>query len=511
MKKILNWVIKNRVEFGIILSILVVSAFMRLYNIDQYMTFLGDEGRDALIVQRFITTGDIPLIGPPTSVGGMYLGPLYYYMMAVPMTLFFLNPLAAAVQVALIGVASVGLIYYLARSWFGKVAAISASVLYAFSPVTIIYSRSSWNPNPAPFFALILIISLYWTHRSKNYRWLILTGAATAFAVQMHYLALILVPIAGLLWLWELIQFKKTKLGKHFVSGSVLGIVAFLLLMSPLFIFDLKHDFMNYKALSMFFTDRQTTVNLNIFNTLNRFPLIYVDNLVGRYITLDNPIIKWTIALVIFEPLFVNFYLWKFKKQPVNWGIFALYTWLIIGISGLVLYKQTIYDHYLGFINPAPFLIIGAITTTASLFKSSAKKIFMIVFGIFVVALLIGEIMRSPLSATPNNQLKRTQEIAQFVIEKSGDKPFNFALIAEHNYDAAYQFYLGYYGHKPSQLPKKEDQLLVVCEDKMCAPVGHPKHEISAFGWTKIENQQKYNGVEIFKLVHNPDEEKSKK
>ena len=34
------------------------------------------------------------------------------------------------------------------KNWFGRIAALTASFLYTISPVTIIYSRSSWNPNP---------------------------------------------------------------------------------------------------------------------------------------------------------------------------------------------------------------------------------------------------------------------------------------------------------------------------------------------------------------------------
>ena len=46
------------------------------------MTFLGAEGRDVIIVRTLLVKADPILIGPGTSVGGMYLGPLYYYFMA---------------------------------------------------------------------------------------------------------------------------------------------------------------------------------------------------------------------------------------------------------------------------------------------------------------------------------------------------------------------------------------------------------------------------------------------
>ena len=34
-----------------LLIILLIGAFLRLYRIGEYMTFLGDEGRDAIIVR----------------------------------------------------------------------------------------------------------------------------------------------------------------------------------------------------------------------------------------------------------------------------------------------------------------------------------------------------------------------------------------------------------------------------------------------------------------------------
>ncbi len=80
----------------LIILILLVSAFLRLYQIDQYMTFLGDEGRDALIVKDLVVNFNLPFIGPPTSVGNIYLGPLYYYMMAVAMFIGGLSPVSAA-------------------------------------------------------------------------------------------------------------------------------------------------------------------------------------------------------------------------------------------------------------------------------------------------------------------------------------------------------------------------------------------------------------------------------
>lgn len=85
----------------LLISILIIGAFLRLYKIDGYMTFLGDEGRDVIIVRNLLVNADPILIGPGTSVGGMYLGPLYYYFMAPFLLLANFSPVGPAVGVAL--------------------------------------------------------------------------------------------------------------------------------------------------------------------------------------------------------------------------------------------------------------------------------------------------------------------------------------------------------------------------------------------------------------------------
>lgn len=501
---------KHRYEIIFIVCLIAITAFLRLYRIDEYMTFLGDEGRDAIVVKKILVNHDLPLLGAPTSVGNMYNGPLYYYMMAFAMAIWWMNPVAAATMVALLGTATVGLIYYLARNWFGKIAAVISATLYALSPVNIIYSRSSWNPNPAPFFALIGIIGLFKAHKSGNYLWLILTGGALAFAVQMHLLALILLPIFGSIWLYEAFaRFKLKKQTKNFWTGIILAFITFLILMSPLAIFDFKYNFQNYRALTTFFLgDRATTVNLNPLNTLERIPTLYYDNLINRYIAGQNFWLMVLVSILVLLPLAA--FLWNLvKKKKFIYPLFVLNVWMLGGVVGLGLYKQTVYDHYSSFVNPSVFLLFGSVVHLINSIDS--KKINQYLRGAFFLLFLILVIVNlqiSPLKEEPNRQLQRTQEISKFVINESGNKPFNFALLAKSNYDAAYQFYMDEYNHKPKQLPfEKTDQLIVVCEDPDCQPVGNAKFEIAAFGWTMIEWEKQVNGVKIYKLVHNPAEE----
>ncbi|KKS71281.1 hypothetical protein A3A14_00810 [Candidatus Daviesbacteria bacterium RIFCSPLOWO2_01_FULL_43_38] len=487
-----HWIKKYRTEIIFVCLILLFASFLRFYRLPEYMAFLGDEGRDALVIKEMLVEHNLPFIGPPTSVGNIYLGPLYYYMIAVPMAFFWLNPVAAAGMVAGIGVATVFLIYYLARQWFGVLPAAFSAILYAVSPVTIIYSRSSWNPNPAPFFALLTILGIYKAHKNKNYKWLTLSGAALAAAIQMHYLAMILIPVFLILWIIELKATKGER--NNFFLGTVMSVFAFFLIMLPLILFDLKHNFLNFRAISTLFTESQGALGFGIFNSISKVFPIYIQNLVGRYLSAEILLISLILGILILFPFAM------LKRKGVDiWPYKALAVWLLVGLLGLSFYKHDLYDHYLGFLSPVPFLLLGA---SLNLIKKRWRYI-----AVPILLLVIGVInfQRNPLLSPPNNQLTRTQEIAKYVIGQSEGKPFNFALIAKSNYDSAYRFYLDQYGARPEVLSEViTDQLFVVCEDPVCNPIGHPKYEIAAFGWAKIERESEVLGVKVYKLVSNP-------
>ena len=159
--------IKSRVPVILLAVILLLGAYVRLYRISEYMTFLGDEGRDMLVVKRMIVDHKFTLLGPTASVGGFFLGPIYYYFMLPFVWAWGLDPTGAAFMVGLFGVATIYLVYRIGRDIFDPWVGLVASSLYALSPIVIAYSRSSWNPNLVPFFSTLLIYFL-WRSVARN-------------------------------------------------------------------------------------------------------------------------------------------------------------------------------------------------------------------------------------------------------------------------------------------------------------------------------------------------------
>lgn len=505
--KIPNWIQVNKSEFGVLLTILLTGAFLRLYRISEYMLFLGDEGRDAVIVRRLLVNFDPILIGPGTSIGNMYLGPLYYYLMAPAMLLSGLSPIGPAFQIALFGVATIFLVWFIAREWFGGLAAVVAAALYAVSPVVIIYSRSSWNPNIMPFFALVCIYGIWRVWKKQEWWWLIVVGISYAFVLQSHYLGLLLAPTLGIFWLLTASKvWNEQKTKKYFLLSTLYSLLVFILLMSPLVIFDARHGWNNFNAMKTFFTYRQETVSVRPWTVLpEMWPLF--EQMSTRLIAATSQAYgKWLSWLLVFSGIGI---LWLKRKILVDSPILLLTTWLGFGLLGLALYKQHIYDHYFGFMFAVPFLLLGAVVQQVLSSKYYVAKMICIVG---VAGLVLLNLFETPIKYSPQGQLKRTEIVAAKIAQEAGEKPFNLAILAERNYEDGYQYFLEWWKKPIREIEPLRyhetvaENLFVVCElpPEKCDPTHSSKSEITTFGWSKIAGVWDVGGVKVYKLVHNP-------
>ena len=473
-------------SFGL-LAILLVAAFLRFYRLPAYMEFLGDQGRDVLLVRQFLTKGDLMFIGPQTSIGNMYLGPWYYYLMAPFLWLAHYNPVGPAIMVALFGIATVWLVYKVGEEWFDGQTGLLAAFLAAVSPVIVYYSIFSWNPNIMPFFALLSMWFLWQVWRNHKYQQLVWLAVSLAMVLNSHYLGLLLLPVVVIFWLWVAknnCPEKKEK--KQLIFYSLAALAIFLFLMSPLVLFDLKHHFANFEAFRHFFAVRQTTVNFKFYKGFLKLPLVFNQLFTNLLMKKDF----WTGSY--FLVILLLWGIWKERKNPALW---LLVTWLLIGLLGLGNYKQHIYAHYYGFLYPAAALLLAISLRRLKLWSLP------LILGLAYLMLANWHGWQPP-----NYQLKRTRMIVSFIEGKSRGKKFALALLAKQNYDAPYRYFL--FLDKASLVDLHEKipgQLFVICEPwglKKCEPLGNPLWEIAAFGWAKIDQQWTVGGVKIFRLVH---------
>ena len=512
----------------LLLGILVFAAFLRLYRIQDYMTFLGDEGRDVLIVDN-ILHGKLTLLGPTASVGGFFLGPIYYHFMAPFLFIFNYSPVRPEVMVALFGIATVYLIYKFSREIFNSRVGLISALLYSISPVVIAYSRSSWNPNIFPFFSLLTLFIIYKAQVKNNIKLFMLGGVLLGISMQLHYLALFLGFIIAVYILSTFIirYFFKSSRDILILIKSYLSILfGFIIGLSPFLAFEIRHGLPNIKSIFNFilhsgdtgvgirFFDNISNVFFRLFGRLiTNFPPpeqvaigTHPNIAVWHYLTLLLAVISVCLLVYKFVQVFPTFGK-KFEKKSDFQKLSLLAVWLILGVGLFGFYKKPIYDYYFGFMFPLPFILVGN-TLDFFMRKNNFLKIVSVLALLGIVLINLNGV---PFRYEPNRQLAQVKAISSFVLDKADEKPFNFALITGGNSDHAYRYFFTLENHSPVTIlntaadPNRKsvtDQLLIVCEQNPCHPLGNSLWEVAGFGRAEIVGEWNVSVVKVYKLVH---------
>lgn len=468
----------------VVVLLTIVGAFLRLWRIDQTVLFLGDQGRDALIVADIFRNYDPVFIGPVTSVGNMYLGPLYYYFMLPFLWLSYPSPLGPVIAVALLGVATIPLLYLLMRRFFGDRVAIFAAFLITFNAPAIQMSRYSWNPNPAPFVALLWLYFLLRAFQGKLWSWF-WVAVCCAVLLQLHYVTIITVGISGLVWLYQLISLWRAKKIKTLIWPTVAAVAVGLLFQLPLVLFDLRHDGLNAQALQRLVTGEDAfgaqaskvpRITQYLQGAQHRMELVMTKLLLG--VTQPSGALLSLVMLVSFGILLVR----EGKKKAFSGMSLVLLT-LVFSILVLGAYKNDVYTHYIAFLLPPLVLFYSYLLTKLS----RVNRYIQFVVGAFMVFYAFGSLQQlhwEPVGPT----LGGLRQVADSVHARlqPGER-YALLLLAEYKdtYGMNYRYFLSLDPDKrpvdPAELPSV-DTMVVVQEDmKIEDPLRVPLYELQVF------------------------------
>ena len=188
----------SRRDWVILAALLILAAALRLIDLPTRGTWDADQGHDMLVL-RALVNGDLPLLGPPTSIGDFHHGVLYYYLLAPAALLSGADPLWVVTEVALAGVAAVGVTWWLARSIGGSLAGAVAGLLMAVSASAIDESTFIWNPNLIALSSSVALAGAWRAWSTRRARWWIVAAVGAIVTMHCHVLGSILLPpLAGL-------------------------------------------------------------------------------------------------------------------------------------------------------------------------------------------------------------------------------------------------------------------------------------------------------------------------
>jgi 4-amino-4-deoxy-L-arabinose transferase-like glycosyltransferase len=483
----------------VVIGIVILGAFLRLYRIRETLMFQGDQGRDAIVVKRIIKDGDLTLLGPVTSVGNMYLGPFYYYFMAPWLWLTYPDPVGPAIGVAVANILFLALMYILGREMVGVRAAAIATGLMAANAIGVIHSRFSWNPNLAPLFGLVLFYCLFRVVKKRDYRYLIGAGLSMAGLLQLHYLTLLALPMIGMVIIW--VFWKRPKDRTQIVLFKSVGFGLLLLSFLPLILFDLRHNHLIWNGFVGFFSGPEEHLR-----TVSRFWRIIQETegrsfrILAQLMGSPNGVVD---RLMVLGAIAGGLGIWikgsLMRGQRVSMLLAAGF--LVTAIIGSAVYSSTIFDHYLLFLLPSLALYYGLVMSRLSRIPGVGLPLMGVILGGFVWL----NLPMMPTFKPAGTTIDDYRRVAGNISASRPPERYNVALLSENKDHKAmnYRYFL-----EVSDLPPLDHEtyenleaLFVIDELGVGAPLEVPIYEISAAGMTRIENVYSLPyGVTVYKM-----------
>ena len=224
------------VRWSLLAAILFLAAGLRLTRLGM-IEFKFDEAATARSALGIAREGQLPAIGMISS-RGPHNPALMSYVLA-PALAIARDPRIAAAWVALLGVAAVGVTYWMGNSYLGWPVGALAAALFAASPWAVFLSRKTWAENlpvlTLGFVAALLAVAV----RRKPWALAgVLAAASGLVSLHLGGLAFFFISAAVLALFVRRVQLKPLAVGIALVA----------LVLSPYFLYDARHDWQNARA-----------------------------------------------------------------------------------------------------------------------------------------------------------------------------------------------------------------------------------------------------------------------
>ena len=397
----------------ILLGILILTLVLRLFKLDQLFFFTMDE---SLIAFRGL---GLFKFGRPFLIGGgsplqVHLPPYFYYLASILLAPFNFNPSGWGVFAALFAVLTVYLLFKLTQKLFNQKTAFIASILYATLFTPVFFDRHFWPLSLNPLYTLLCLLLLLKLDKKNLWPYLALAGTLVmAFTSDPSNIPLLLTVL-----IFIISKLKKLARPKLITSG----LAAFFTFFTPLILFDLRHNWVNFCKITKLFSKTQS---LGFeFQRLIDAVLLLPRSLVRFWYSPQTDLVKLhsycipyadarqhnlPIALVVFA---IGLLIW-FIKTTKHRFLKHLLIFYLLGITLFGNLGYSIFDHYFTGLLP-----IFAIITAYFLTKLPKK------LGLVLLAVLISfNLFQISKASNPYSLIHKT-DLVDWTTQKLNQKPF---------------------------------------------------------------------------------------
>jgi len=426
-----NLLARDRLMLGVVL---VIAAATRLPGLEMRAEFDGDQGHDVLTLLRFTRDGVFPLLGPPTSIGDFHHGAFYYLLLAPAAALSSSDPTAVVMAIALMGIAAVGVTWWLARALGGRLAGLIAGVLLALSPAGIDESTFIWNPNPIPLFAALALAAAWRGRQTGHARWWVLALASAGVVFQLHVLGVVFLPPILALLVVEIRNARRRgdrEAVRRLVGAGAAGIGLIVLLFVPLLVNELQTKFAETRHAIAYFTssspsasqlDAVSRLVLTLFRIVG-WPLVGV--VTGAALG-ASVAVALTVGLGAWAAVSAR----GEQRVALRW-LGGTIAWSALALSILAPSLQTVVaglpnDHYHAFVDPVVVVLLsvaGVAMAAPAVARARVDVAARTLLGLALVFMIGVEVSRWPASVDPNGGWPAARAAGERVVGTTGTGP----------------------------------------------------------------------------------------
>lgn len=309
----------------LLILILLTGFILRIYHGVELMGFGHDSDVISWVIKDILINHHPRLIGQETSFQGVYIGPLFYYLLAPFYFIFNMNPEAGVYLSALLGVFNIFSFYYIFSKIFNKRLGILAAFFYSISHFTLMNDRGI-----VPTMTMIVwTVWYFYAHelilKKNQTKAYILLGLLIGLIWHINLALVLLLPSFILT-----VTFSKNKPN---LKSFICGICVLMLSLSPLILFELRNNFPQTKSLINF---------TNASNSPQILISLYAQNISSLVINLKN----LNIYLIPASLLIILFYLLKHKLIKSS-HILILICWQFTTLFFFAFFPQPLTSYYL--------------------------------------------------------------------------------------------------------------------------------------------------------------------
>jgi len=414
----------NRIQLLLLAALFILYFLPRFYNIQHRIGFDWDQEKIATEVRNVVRDHKLSLLGPRANNDlGFFLAPYFNYMMIPFFLLTGLHPWAFVIFLIIYNLVFFIIAFFVVRNMFSNQVALSFLFIWALNTVLFEADIGPWWPVVIPLGVIItwnLLWNIYYTNTRHDWA---LLGLTLGVFVNMHFQFVFIIAFSAV---FLILHARKTK---QFALKTTILLCSFVAVFTPLFLFDLRHQFLNTNLFLHFFTNSDANMPHDMFSWIpvltNAFlPFLFIKLTWLTYLfygIVGSTMIYLTMKKKKFARLF-------YISSLVLWGLTLL---------GFAIYGKRPSEYY--YIFTYAFIIVALSDLLITLNKKYILYTLLIVYTLFSVPLIITKISTIGLSLYKKD--RAIQKLKTLVEGKKCNISYNVPLGRDNGFKYLVEYY----------------------------------------------------------------------